>query len=233
MIMDEVLAVGDVNFQQKCLKKMREVATKEGRTVLYVSHNMNTIRQLCSRCVVLQSGKCIYDGDVEEAIGVYENNQAYSIEQKYDLSQKKRIPGITEKCQMQSVFIDVPEVKMAEKLRFNLNVLSQEEIRDAMLRFVVFDKLGMTIGAVYSDMWNLAQGESSTGFVLDTSVLAPGEYSVDIILVSYDGKVQTRHDIVTGAFRFVVQEDQIFYNMEWNKNGWGSIRLPGLSVEEG
>lgn len=57
MIMDEVLAVGDVNFQQKCLKKMREVAQVEGRTVLYVSHNMGTIRQLCDRCIVLDKGK--------------------------------------------------------------------------------------------------------------------------------------------------------------------------------
>ena len=68
MIMDEVLAVGDMAFQTKCLNKMREVANKENRAVLYVSHNMNTIRQLCDRCIVLKKGKMIYDGDVETAI---------------------------------------------------------------------------------------------------------------------------------------------------------------------
>ena len=57
MIMDEVLAVGDMAFQKKCLDKMRDAAKQEGRTVLYVSHNMNTIRQLCDRCVVLDKGK--------------------------------------------------------------------------------------------------------------------------------------------------------------------------------
>ncbi|MBQ8248654.1 MAG: ABC transporter ATP-binding protein, partial [Clostridia bacterium] len=71
MIMDEVLAVGDMAFQQKCLDKMRDAAKKEGRTVLYVSHNMNTIRQLCDRCVVLDGGKVIYDGEVEDGIGIY------------------------------------------------------------------------------------------------------------------------------------------------------------------
>ena len=60
MIMDEVLAVGDMAFQKKCLDKMRDAAKKEGRTVLYVSHNMNTIRQLCDRCVVLDKGRCIF-----------------------------------------------------------------------------------------------------------------------------------------------------------------------------
>ena len=71
LIMDEVLAVGDMKFQQKCLKKMSEVAEKEGRTVLYVSHNMNTIRQLCDRCIVLDHGKVLYTGDVESAINIY------------------------------------------------------------------------------------------------------------------------------------------------------------------
>ncbi len=71
MIMDEVLAVGDMAFQKKCLDKMRDAAKKEGRTVLYVSHNMNTIRQLCDRCVVLDKGKVVFEGDVESAIAVY------------------------------------------------------------------------------------------------------------------------------------------------------------------
>lgn len=68
MVMDEVLAVGDMKFQQKCLGKMGEVSESEGRTVLYVSHNMNTIRQLCTRCIVLDHGTVVFDGDVEKAI---------------------------------------------------------------------------------------------------------------------------------------------------------------------
>lgn len=91
LIMDEVLAVGDMKFQQKCLKKMSEVAENEGRTVLYVSHNMNTIRQLCDRCIVLSKGKVIFDGDVELAISKYlnednANDNAISL----DLSQIER-----------------------------------------------------------------------------------------------------------------------------------------------
>lgn len=81
MIMDEVLAVGDMAFQKKCLTKMREAAKQDGRTVLYVSHNMNTIRQLCDRCIVLDKGKVIFEGDVENAIDIYmkreKNNQVY------------------------------------------------------------------------------------------------------------------------------------------------------------
>ena len=71
MIMDEVLAVGDIAFQRKCLDKMGDVSREEGRTILYVSHNMETIRRLCDRCIVMDKGRIIYDGDVEEAIGIY------------------------------------------------------------------------------------------------------------------------------------------------------------------
>ena len=88
MIMDEVLAVGDMSFQKKCLEKMRSVAEEEGKTVLYVSHNMNTIRKLCDRCVVLDKGKIIFIGNVEEAIQIYlgtsgELNNRYTYTEEY------------------------------------------------------------------------------------------------------------------------------------------------------
>ena len=232
MIMDEVLAVGDVNFQQKCLKKMRDVAMQEGRTVLYVSHNMSTIRQLCSRCIVLDSGQCIFNGDVEQAISIYEQNKAFSIDNEYDLSHKPRISGITENCRMEHVQLEMPNVKMSQELVFQLTISSGKEVQDAMIRFVLFDRKGTAIGAVYSDRWMLSHGKSCTRFCLDTKVLAPGEYTADMILISYDGERQIRHDVVTSAFCFEVMEDTLFYNMKWNKNGWGSVRLPALRIKE-
>ncbi len=60
LVVDEVLAVGDAQFQNKCLGRMHEVAN-EGRTVLFVSHNMGVLRRLCTRGIVLRQGKCIYD----------------------------------------------------------------------------------------------------------------------------------------------------------------------------
>ena len=70
LIMDEVLAVGDAKFQEKSLGRMGDEA-HGGRTVLYVSHNMNTIRTLCDRVIVLDHGKKVFDGDVEQGIGIY------------------------------------------------------------------------------------------------------------------------------------------------------------------
>ena len=231
MIMDEVLAVGDVNFQQKCLKKMRSAASVQGKTVLYVSHNMSTIRQLCDRCIVLSSGKIIFDGPVEKAISVYENDRAFSLQSDCDISKKKRLPGITELCHMERIRLGRAEVGMSVPITFTLTTNSKEDIPNAMMRFVLFDRRENTIGAVYSDQWLLSKGVSDTTFSLDTSVLAPGEYYADVILVSYNDETQTRHDIVNRAFSFSILEDKILYNMEWNKSGWGNIRLPSLRVE--
>ena len=71
LVVDEVLAVGDAEFQKKAIGKMRDVSKGEGRTVLFVSHNMTAIRNLCERGVVLEDGMVKFDGDVEDAVSMY------------------------------------------------------------------------------------------------------------------------------------------------------------------
>jgi lipopolysaccharide transport system ATP-binding protein len=73
LIIDEVLAVGDSVFQQKCIQKMTEVS-KSGRTILFVSHNFAALKLLCQRAVVLESGKLVFDGSVDRAIDFYNEN---------------------------------------------------------------------------------------------------------------------------------------------------------------
>ena len=71
LIVDEVLAVGDASFQKKCLGKMEDVSTKEGRTVLFVSHNMQAIKNLCSRTILLNKGEVISDATTDKALMLY------------------------------------------------------------------------------------------------------------------------------------------------------------------
>ncbi len=73
LIVDEVLAVGDAEFQKKAIGKMQEVSTEGGRTVLFVSHNMGSVRRLCNRSMVLDSGETFFQGDTGEAIDKYLN----------------------------------------------------------------------------------------------------------------------------------------------------------------
>lgn len=72
LIVDEVLAVGDAQFQRKCLGKMEDVSTKEGRTVLFVSHNMGTVRNLCNLGILLDKGQVVCSGSSSEVISAYD-----------------------------------------------------------------------------------------------------------------------------------------------------------------
>ena len=76
LVVDEVLAVGDAEFQKKCLGKMDDVSKKEGRTVLFVSHNMTAVKNLCQQGIILKNGTVDYYGDINSAIDKYISNQA-------------------------------------------------------------------------------------------------------------------------------------------------------------
>jgi len=71
LVVDEVLAVGDMEFQKKAIGKMQDISNSDGRTVLFVSHNMAAIQSLCSRCIVLENGENVFEGDVMQAIHFY------------------------------------------------------------------------------------------------------------------------------------------------------------------
>ena len=71
LLVDEVLAVGDTEFQAKCLGKMEEVSQGQGRTILFVSHNLDAVRALCTRCLLLESGRLVQDGPVQQIISRY------------------------------------------------------------------------------------------------------------------------------------------------------------------
>ncbi len=73
LIVDEVLAVGDAEFQKKCLGKMNDVSKGEGRTILFVSHNMAAVKALCEKGIVLENGKSIYSGPILESVSHYQN----------------------------------------------------------------------------------------------------------------------------------------------------------------
>ncbi|SHL02482.1 ABC transporter ATP-binding protein [Chryseobacterium polytrichastri] len=75
LIVDEVLAVGDAEFQKKCLAKMSDVTKDQGRTILFVSHNMTAIKSLCNKGIVLSNGNIIYNGITERALSMYNGDK--------------------------------------------------------------------------------------------------------------------------------------------------------------
>lgn len=232
MIMDEVLAVGDVNFQQKCLQKMRKVAKEEGRTVLYVSHNMATIKTLCDRCIVLKKGQIVFDGNVDEAINVYSNDFNLTAKKEYDFTQGKRIDGITNEYKLLNGYLEKSDINLKENLNFTLDINANKTDTDFLLRYVVFNSTGNTIGTAYSNLFNLREGNNSIKFTFNTKNLTPGKYMIDLILCQYKNESQIRHDIVVRAMAFNIEESEVYYNMKWLSNGWGNIKFDDLKTSE-
>ena len=232
MIMDEVLAVGDINFQQKCLKKMRDAAKKEGRTVLYVSHNMNTIRQLCDRCIVLDKGKIEFFGDVETAISIYSNACELKAGTFFDISNEPRKYEATNLCHMMYVEQSKGVLAMNQKLNFSISINSDIQVKNTMFRCVFLTTSGVAIGTAYTKNFRLEKGSNLVKFEFETNCLTPGMYLVDLILVEYNGEIQIRHDIVNKAFAITIDETDILYNMKWDSHGWGNINLSPISIVE-
>lgn len=237
MIMDEVLAVGDMAFQKKCLEKMNDVSREEGRTVLYVSHNMNTIRQLCERCIVLDHGKVVFDGGVEEAIALYlqtENTDSGSV---IDLADKERPQNSTNQALMQRLSFVGNESGIYERgrpVRFRLKWRANTELRDVRYRMIIRYIDDTPVGLVQSPVIGdyKAADCSETEFEFNTGLLADGRYFLSIALFENDNVGNSIIlDHITRAFIIeIVSPVKDDRKLNWEHRWWGSVAFPNLKV---
>ena len=235
MVMDEVLAVGDMKFQQKCLGKMSDVAGQEGRTVLYVSHNMSTIRQLCTRCVVLDQGRVIFDGDVEQAIAVYMETTDVNVVH-YDLMDVSRMNASAGKRMRletldfvgkeSSVFADT------EKIRVRITWRVSEPFAGVHLKLNLHFRDSTPVGITHPvNLGAAVPGKLyTTEFEFDPSLLGEGQYFfyVDV----FDGVLTQAVclDKPVTEFAFEVTSGDLTMP-EWAP-GWGRIHFPPVKVLE-
>ncbi len=143
LIVDEVLAVGDAEFQKKCLGKMGEVSKGEGRTVLFVSHNMHAIVELCTKGIVLEHGKMAMDGDVNKSINYYQNKQAQYLTAHWESSELLAKPGFT------FIKIVLEGSQPAHKLSIRFSVNEIAKTAPAFVGFGVRNSLGIIIMEAY------------------------------------------------------------------------------------
>ena len=235
MIMDEVLAVGDMSFQKKCLDKMRDATNREGRTVLYVSHNMNTIRQLCDRCIVLSHGTVIFDGDVEDAIEVY-MGQGIETPANVDLAAIKRTQAnLVNGVKLKSIKVlesDMWKINVGDKLRFSIDVEATEDLNNIGYRSRLSAVDGSSISVLLApNLLSCKAGEKLTiPLEADVSQLVPGRYCLTPVLygVNQYGGWQF-YDHIDKAVTFEVETKPGFNeNMEWEQKWWGSVKLPEI-----
>ena len=178
LVIDEVLAVGDAEFQKKCLGKMGEVA-EQGRTVLFVSHNLGAVRALCSRGIVLFDGSISSDSFIDDAIKMYLSDTVPS--SKIKLASKQ-----------QSVYLKEVSAKYNQRstqedacIIINLKIRSKEyrrasidiRLKDNFGANIAFSSLGLFKD---SEQINLTIGDNFASLKIDAGYLASGIYTISI-----------------------------------------------------
>ena len=235
LVVDEVLAVGDAEFQKKAIGKMQDVSRGEGRTVLFVSHNMGAIRNLCKTCVVLNNGMTQYSGKVNDAINFY-------------LS-KIKIP------QQMETFVSVSNSQRDMNRSLSVQFISFEHVKggtmyatdeDIVLKVVVYAnvaKKNCRINCTIFDIEDTPIGVNSfigEGFDINADEyktleykimhpnLVPGEYSISFSIgIGNMIEGETNYDIVQKVVSFEIdkfKKNSELYYTQWSSN-WGKIYL--------
>jgi lipopolysaccharide transport system ATP-binding protein len=237
LIVDEVLAVGDAEFQKKCLGKMQDVAG-QGRTVIFVSHNMGLVRELCQRGLVLRSGAVVYDGSSAGAIEHYMMGD--DAEQPgCDLQEWSRPEHITGRARLETATIVSAHGKgvlnYEDPLCLRLQIRAVEPCHAFGLGVAIRTMGTIPVGTVFTeDVLSLQAGEVASYTVTFPSLaLAPAHYSLTLA-VGVGGATgpRTDYDMVEGVCRFEVMPiiGSSGKSVRWHPS-WGAIRLPAPTVE--
>jgi lipopolysaccharide transport system ATP-binding protein len=206
LLVDEVLAVGDVAFQRKCLGKMTESAS-EGRTVIFVSHNMAVIQALCTRGVFLDHGRILRDGPISDAVGAYLRAMEQQAE-TLDLSERLDRTGKQE-IRVSRIVVSGGDSSMQTLVaggsaRFTFALTGVQ--RGASCEFQLYDQFGHPVTTISSenpapdDVWEPQEEPHFECFIPELPLM-PGRYRLDLTLRGSAGHIQ---DHVQGAAFFEV-----------------------------
>ena len=203
LLIDEVLAVGDAEFQKKCLAKMEDVAANEGRTVIFVSHNMDAVCHLCSRCILLRQGEVAKSGDTAEVVALYlggEQDQLPEIDfAPIESEASLQFAGLyNPKSQATTTFSSVEPILLncAFKVRRGIEGL---QLSFAVLNFKHERLFYSTTSMAEPPISVEAAGDYTISARIPERLLLPGRYSVTLALHTPKTKL---YDIRRQALNF-------------------------------
>lgn len=227
LILDEVLAVGDAQFRQKCMEKIMQLAVQNGKTVLYVSHNMTTVRQICSRVLVLEQGKIKFDGDTEEGIRAYLNTD--SAQNRLDYTQPELVLRRTGRLVEPILAVTAEQGEcVTDTLRVHLKWKNIAPAQGLGVRLTVYDAERRAIASglaseIASDLQEGAVCEKTVGF--DVGMLADGTYETQYTFFS------AGRNAVDGVCVQGLSFTKETAMRAWNSRLYGSGILPRTEIE--
>jgi lipopolysaccharide transport system ATP-binding protein len=225
LIVDEVLAVGDVQFQKKCLGKMQDVSTKEGRSVLFVSHNMAVMQQLCSTALFLEAGSLKFQGETQAAVDLYLRNNDTSQGGQVDLSRWTPRRG-GDDVRIQSLkFLTLSgtqksEFIMGEPVRIQLEVQYNKEVVESDVGFALLTNQRQALFASafsdYRQLEKIQPGRVIYTATMDPCQLMPGTYIFSLAVTRKGGEAYDFVDDVPGFSVLPIQsENSVTLDYRW------------------
>lgn len=180
LIIDEVLAVGDAEFQKKCLGKMDEVCKENGRSILFVSHNLKSLGELCSKGILLEDGKLILNSDIDTCIKTYNKSLVQS--QQYKLYENKSDESINPI--ITSVIVEIVNQESGS-YNFLVDYKSPFKIEKPIIGIVISDEYGTPVCGFNNRFYNselFPSACSSIGITVNGLFLHSGQFSVSAFL---------------------------------------------------
>jgi len=186
LVVDEVLAVGDAEFQKKCLGKMGEVSKGDGRTVLFVSHNMAAIENLCKKSILLQNGSLVNAGNTSDIISYYVSRQHIENKKLSDIITRKGNKSLffTDGL-IEGIETDEQQAETFKSLRIKLSYKYKQEVPlnsykiDIGINNHFGDRVGWLSTKTIENDFNLAANDSIE-FVIQNLPFGPGDYTCNI-----------------------------------------------------
>ncbi len=212
LVIDEVLAVGDAEFQKKAIGKMQDLSRGEGRTVLFVSHNMGSVQSLCTSGLLLENGALTFNGNTEEAIAKYLTGNKESVSDLTEIKERKGAGNIF----LTNIILGNPQLetavfKLGERIGFHLKFNVKKNFGANRLRFLigVYNDREESILRFDSDAnAKIELGDKSNNGAVscvmeDHLTITPGRYSVNIAIFN-NGVLE---DHITGKVLFEIIND--------------------------
>lgn len=187
LIVDEVLAVGDAEFQQKCLGKMKDVSNS-GRSVLFVSHNLEAVKNLCNKGILLNQGKLILSGDIDEAANAYlKLNSSFESSKIIESPPvSSDIPGFVTKITILDEFgNECSEIPIGQKWKIVIKLNIINKINHFIVGLGIKTQLGLPLMTSWSNKIDIDQGIYEVVFEQSEIIISTGVYSITIGLSSF------------------------------------------------
>lgn len=228
LIVDEVLAVGDIEFQKKCLGKMKDISRGDGRTILFVSHNLGAISTLCDRVAYLKDGELVCVGETQKVISQYLESESSRGEMYFDVD-KSKIASIASIRTLNNQNCCVCDFDVSEGIDIEVEYEVQEDVRGIVLALILENDAGPLFytfnNEVEAPIFNHQAGRYRSCYKVPKLLLKPGKYYLTLNLGMPGELLEGLSNIIS----FDVLEGSVDpTNLGWRRDRPGTIIHQGV-----